>query len=288
MRSTYWIFAVVALVGILDMPSTRVEAKGLSNRHPGHELVIPRAELPKRDGCKANSRARKAAAKSSTASAAVDAQSTTSRKTSKAHHKKKHSHKGHKSAHKATQTASASTDSTASATGSSSAAKSAATPATEAAAGAAPPNSPWGNCFELTATAFQPNWKGEATTTWCGVEFDKSSPILALPLADLSKAYGSDTPVTYYSNEALWRQMVGDWCGREVTLQGPSGPVKAYFGDANTWSSVDLNMNVFTKLKGVATGSYSDPDAAGWMNGIKGCFSGSQISIKSSYPFNYN
>lgn len=82
--------------------------------------------------------------------------------------------------------------------------------------------------------------------------------------------------------------MIRDWCGREVILQGPKGPLKAYFGDANTWSSVDLNMNVFTTLKGVPTGTYADPDAAGWMNHITGCFTGNQISIKNNgYPFVY-
>lgn len=82
--------------------------------------------------------------------------------------------------------------------------------------------------------------------------------------------------------------MVSEWCGREVVIQGPGGSFKAYFGDANEWTSVDVNMNLFTKLKGVGVGSYADPDAAGWMNNIKGCFTGQQISLKNGYPFSYN
>lgn len=81
--------------------------------------------------------------------------------------------------------------------------------------------------------------------------------------------------------------MIADWCGREVVIEGPAGSYKAYFGDANEWTSVDLNMNLFTTLKGVASGSYSDPDAAGWMNGIQGCFTGNQISLKTM-PYGFN
>lgn len=111
-----------------------------------------------------------------------------------------------------------------------------------------------------------------------------------MPLKELSAAYGSNVPVTYYSNEALWRQMVSDWCGRELWIKGPAGMFKAYFGDANEWTSVDVNANLFTTLRGVPTGSYVDPDAAGWINNPdpQGCFTGNQVSIKSGYPFNYN
>lgn len=82
--------------------------------------------------------------------------------------------------------------------------------------------------------------------------------------------------------------MIADWCGREVVIQGLAGSFKAYFGDANEWTSVDVNMNLFTKLKGVPTGSYVDPDAAGSMNGIKGCFTGHNVALKNGYPLNYN
>lgn len=82
--------------------------------------------------------------------------------------------------------------------------------------------------------------------------------------------------------------MVSQWCGREVVIEGPGGSFKAYFGDANEWTSVDVNMNLFTKLKGVGVGSYANPDAAGWIDGIKGCFTGEQINLKSGYPFSYN
>lgn len=285
MRASVFFAAAFAIIGAVDLSGSQVEAKGLSNRSPSHQLVVPHAHLAKRASCKAKKSARKGSSKK---------HSTSSRKNSSATHRAAAvvptttTRKAAATREAAVEASQSSTTSSSKASQStSSAASSTASSGTSITKGAAPPKSPWGSCFDLTATAFQPNWKGEATTTWCGVEFDKSSPILALPLADLSKAYGSNTPVTYYSNQALWKQMISDWCGREVTLQGPSGEVKAYFGDANTWSSVDLNMNVFTKLKGVATGSYSDPDIAGWMNGIKGCFSGEQISIKNGYPFKY-
>jgi hypothetical protein len=81
--------------------------------------------------------------------------------------------------------------------------------------------------------------------------------------------------------------MISDWCGQEVVIEGPGGSYKAYFGDANEWTSVDVNMDLFCKLKGVPTDSYSSPDAAGWMNNIKGCFTGNHINMKDGFPFSY-
>ncbi|KAJ1027052.1 hypothetical protein NDA18_003069 [Ustilago nuda] len=291
MRTTFFIVASLAVLSTLSFNIQETEARSLSNRHANHNLVgIVHASQRRGKVCKNHAVKRpssgtywrnphKAGTSSSTkpASSAAKAASTAS------------SEAASTSTRAVTATTPSSTSSSSrSSTTTASSSSGAMSGAPSLYAGAAPPNSPWDSCFDLTATAFQPNWKGEATTTWCGVEFDKTSPIIALPLAQLSKAYGFSGSVTYYSHEPLWRKMIADWCGREVVIQGPAGSFKAYFGDANEWTSVDVNMNLFTKLKGVPTGSYVDPNAAGWMNGVKGCFTGHNVALKNGYPLNYN
>lgn len=275
MRPTVFTVASLAVLSVLGFNLPQTQAKSLSNRNPNFSPVIMAEKHERRNVCVKRS---KKTTKKNTQ------KNPTSKKTSSTADNETPVQAAAKATSKSSSSSVLQSSFNASASTSTGTIRSA---SLSTFAGQAPPKSPWGNCFDLTATAFQPNWKGEATTTWCGVNFDKSSPIIALPLAELSKAYGSGSSVTYYSNQALWNQMISDWCGREVYIQGPGGIFRAYYGDANEWTSVDLNMNLYTKVKGVATGSYVDPDAAGWMNGIKGCFTGQQINLKNGYPFSY-
>ncbi|CBQ72215.1 conserved hypothetical protein [Sporisorium reilianum SRZ2] len=324
MRTTFFAVASLAVLSTLGLSVQETQAKSLSNRHQNHarDMLAPAAHRRKackkhnkkpahasnsntkpKNGTTSNnsSNSNNSKPKSGSHSSASSGSSSHASSGSSSHAESGSSHassgsssgsSGSSSSSSSSASASAPASSAASASASASApsasSSSTSSSSPSANAGAAPPNSPWGNCFDLTATAFQPNWKGEATTTWCGVHFDKSAPIIALPLAQLSQAYGSGTSVTYYSNQGLWNTMISQWCGREVIIQGPGGSFKAYFGDANEWTSVDVNMNLFTKLKGVGVGSYVDPDAAGWIHGVKGCFTGQQISLKNGYPFSYN
>ncbi|KAJ9477947.1 hypothetical protein PHBOTO_001504 [Pseudozyma hubeiensis] len=288
MRFTSFAVASIAVLSTLGFSVPQTHAKSLSNRHQDFRPDVSADKPQRRAVCEKRSTKKKSSTRKSTTTSKASVQTPVQAAAKVTSSKSSSSSISTRSTASASKTSSASSSarSTASASKTSSASSSSST-SLYSLAGQAPPKSPWGNCFDLTATAFQPNWKGEATTTWCGVNFDKTSPILALPLADLSKAYGSNTSVTYYSNETLWNQMIADWCGREVWVQGPGGMFKAYFGDANEWTSVDLNMNLYTKVQGVPTGSYVDPDAARWMSNIKGCFTGNQISIKNGYPMSY-
>lgn len=153
--------------------------------------------------------------------------------------------------------------------------------------GTGPNDNPFGTCFTMQATAFQPNWKGEQTTTWCGAQFNKTSPIFALPLLNMSRAVGSNEAVTDVVNGTLWNSMTRNWCGAEAKIRGPAGEFDAIFGDANAWGSIDLNMNLFETLKGVPIGTYADPDQAGWMDTVRLCFTGNRTDIFNGYPYSY-
>lgn len=153
--------------------------------------------------------------------------------------------------------------------------------------GTGPNDNPFGTCFTMQATAFQPHWKGEETTTWCGAEFNQTSPIFALPLLNMSQAVGVNGYVTHDSNRSTWETMVGNWCGAKVKIRGPAGEFDAIFGDANSWTTIDLNMNLFETLKGVPIGTYHDPDAAGWMDNIRICFTGNRTTVDNGYPYSY-
>lgn len=153
--------------------------------------------------------------------------------------------------------------------------------------GTGPNNNPFGTCFTLTSTAFQPNWKGEETTTWCGAQFNKSSPIFALPLLNMSMAVGANERIIDSNNPSLWQSMTQNWCGAEAKIKGPAGEFDAIFGDANVWTTIDMNMNLFETVKGVPIGTYADPDAAGWMDDIRVCFTGNRTDISNGYPYSY-
>ena len=153
--------------------------------------------------------------------------------------------------------------------------------------GTCPSNNSFGTCFTMTATAFQPYWKEQQTTTWCGAQFNKASPIFALPLINMSQAVGSNVPVIHSNNESLWQSMTANWCGAEAKIKGPAGEFDAVLGDANAWTSIDLNMNLFETIKGVPIGTYSDPDKAGWMDGIRVCFTGNRTNVYNGYPYSY-
>lgn len=154
--------------------------------------------------------------------------------------------------------------------------------------GTGPNNNPFGTCFTIEATAFQPYWKEQQTTTWCGAQFNKSSPIFSLPLLNMSEAVGSEQRVVHDTDMGLWRNMTRNWCGAEARIRGPAGEFTAYFGDANIWRSVDLNMHLYETIKGVPVGTYKDPDQAGWMDAVRVCFTGNRIDIGDGlYPFSY-
>lgn len=153
--------------------------------------------------------------------------------------------------------------------------------------GTGPTSNPFGSTFTMQATAFQPYWKEQQTTTWCGVQFNKSSPIFALPLLNMSMAVGSNVPVTHSVNESLWQSMTRNWCGAEAIVRGPAGEFRAILGDANAWTTIDLNMNLFERLKGVPVGTYSNPDEAGWMDHIRVSFTGNWTNVYKGYPYSY-
>ncbi|CBQ69547.1 conserved hypothetical protein [Sporisorium reilianum SRZ2] len=153
--------------------------------------------------------------------------------------------------------------------------------------GLGPNQNPFGSCFTMQATAFQPYWKQQQTTTWCGAQFNKSSPIFALPLLNMSIAAGASVPVTHDVNRTLYDQMTRNWCGAEATIRGPNGTFQAILGDANAWTTIDLNMNLFERIKGVPVGTYADPDAARWMDGIRVCFTGNRTNVYNGYPHSY-
>ncbi|KAJ9475682.1 Myosin class II heavy chain [Pseudozyma hubeiensis] len=153
--------------------------------------------------------------------------------------------------------------------------------------GTGPNNNPFGTCFTMEATAFQPYWKEQQTTTWCGAQFNRSSPIFSLPLLNMSAAVGSDQRVTHDVDRQLWNNMTRNWCGAEAKITGPAGEFTAFFGDANVWRSVDLDMALYETIKGVPNGTYSDPDQARWMDGVRVCFTGGRIDVSQGYPFSY-
>lgn len=275
MRTSFFAVASLAVLSALSLNAPAAQAKSLSNRHQNHDMlavrnlhVEARSNVePRAKECRAVKKKKKSkkhrkttTTKKASATFQQAAKATVStKKTTTSSRKSTTTSKSSTRSSSTTSSTRSSSSASRTTTSSSSASSSSSTASnTNVAsfAGAAPPNSPWGNCFQLTATAFQPNWKGEATTTWCGVEFDKSSPIIALPLQQLSKAYGSDKLVTYYSNETLWRQMVKDWCGRELWINGPGGMFKAYFGDANLWTSVVSAHALVTEwlVNGILTG----------------------------------
>ncbi|SPO29069.1 uncharacterized protein UTRI_05643 [Ustilago trichophora] len=153
--------------------------------------------------------------------------------------------------------------------------------------GTGPNDNPFGTCFTIQATAFQPNWKEQQTTTWCGAQFNKTSPIFALPLINMSRAVGASERITHDVNRTLWEDMTRNWCGAEARIRGPAGEFNAIFGDANIWTTVDLNMNLFETLKGVPIGTYKDPDEARWMDNIRVCFTGNRTDVFNGYPYSY-
>ncbi len=74
----------------------------------------------------------------------------------------------------------------------------------------------------MQATAFQPNWKGQQTTTWCGAQFNKTAPIFALPLINMSRAVNVSEPVTHDVDRDVWESMTRNWCGAEAKIRGPA------------------------------------------------------------------
>ncbi|PWZ01998.1 hypothetical protein BCV70DRAFT_215410 [Testicularia cyperi] len=153
--------------------------------------------------------------------------------------------------------------------------------------GTGPNDNPFGTCFTMQATAFQPYWKEQQTTTWCGAQFNKTSPIFALPLLNMSQAVGYNVPVVHDTDRQLWEQMTANWCGAEAKIRGPAGEFDAILGDANAWTTIDLNMNLFETIKGVPIGTYKDPDQARWMNNIRVCFTGNRTTVDTGYPYSY-
>ncbi|CCF49385.1 hypothetical protein NDA11_004785 [Ustilago hordei] len=154
--------------------------------------------------------------------------------------------------------------------------------------GTGPNDNPFGTCFTIQATAFQPNWKEQQTTTWCGAQFNRTSPIFALPLINMSRAVGSDEPVTHDVNRTLWESMTRNWCGAEAMIRGPDGrEYRATYGDANTWTTVDLNIGLFETVKGVPIGTYANPDEARWMDNVRVCFTGNRTDVFNGYPYSY-
>ena len=81
--------------------------------------------------------------------------------------------------------------------------------------------------------------------------------------------------------------MTRNWCGAEAKIKGPTGEFNAIFGDANIWTTVDLNMNLYETLQGVPIGTYKDPDQAKWMDGIRVCFTGNRTNVYDGYPYAY-
>lgn len=154
--------------------------------------------------------------------------------------------------------------------------------------GTGPNNNPFGTCFTTQATAFQPYWKEQQDTTWCGTQFNRSSPIFALPLLNMSEAVGADERVTHDVNRTLWTSMTRNWCGAEAKIQGPAGEFNAILADASTWRTADLNMALFEAVKGTRNGTYRDPDQAGWIDQVRICFTGNRTDIgDSTYPYSY-
>ncbi|SNX86788.1 uncharacterized protein MEPE_05497 [Melanopsichium pennsylvanicum] len=153
--------------------------------------------------------------------------------------------------------------------------------------GTGPNDNPFGTCFTMQATAFQPNWKEQQTTTWCGAQFNQSSPIFALPLINMSIAAGANERVTHDTNQTLWESMTRNWCGAEAKIRGPAGEFNAIFGDANAWTTIDLNMNLYETLRGVPIGTYQNPDQARWMDNIRVCFTGNRTDVYNGYPYAY-
>ncbi|ETS61365.1 hypothetical protein PaG_04392 [Moesziomyces aphidis] len=153
--------------------------------------------------------------------------------------------------------------------------------------GTGPNGNPFGTCFTMQATAFQPNWKGQQTTTWCGAQFNKTAPIFALPLINMSRAVNVSEPVTHDVDRDVWESMTRNWCGAEAKIRGPAGEFDAIYGDANVWTTIDLNMNLFETLKGVPIGTYADPDEARWMDNIRVCFTGNRTNVFRGYPYSY-
>lgn len=154
--------------------------------------------------------------------------------------------------------------------------------------GTGPNNNPFGTCFTTQATAFQPYWKEQQTTTWCGTQFNESSPIFALPLLNMSQAVGSDERVTHDVNRTLWNQMTRNWCGAEAMIRGPAGEFKAILADASVWRVSDLNIHFFETVRGVPIGTYKDPDQAGWIDEVRICFTGNRTDIGNSvYGYSY-
>lgn len=93
--------------------------------------------------------------------------------------------------------------------------------------------------------------------------------------------------ITHNVNQTLWEDMTRNWCGAEARIRGPAGEFNAIFGDANIWTTVDLNMNLFESSKGVPIGTYKDPDEARWMDNIRVCFTGNRTHVFNGYPYSY-
>ncbi|PRP84963.1 hypothetical protein PROFUN_07348 [Planoprotostelium fungivorum] len=149
------------------------------------------------------------------------------------------------------------------------------------------PRNAWPTTFHMKGTPFAPYTGGEADKTWCGEHFDVRAGIVSLPLATWSKAYGSNSPVTYFSNPGLWQQMVNDICGLEVIVTGPGGTYKAVIGDTNMWwTNLDHNLHLAGKVSGMSYVPSSMSQVPGFS--ITGTFTGKKFSIKGgNYPYYY-
>ncbi|PRP85183.1 hypothetical protein PROFUN_07130 [Planoprotostelium fungivorum] len=149
------------------------------------------------------------------------------------------------------------------------------------------PRNAWPRNFSMDGTPFAPGTGGEASTTWCGEHFDVTAGIVSLPLLTWSKAYGSSSSVTYFSNAKLWQTMVNDICGLEVIVTGPGGTYKAVIGDTNMYyKNLDHNLHLAGKMSGMKYTPTSMSQVPKFH--ISGYFTGKKYSIKGGkYPYYY-
>lgn len=154
-----------------------------------------------------------------------------------------------------------------------------------------PSANPFGMKFKKSISAFSSWTPGDQQTdqTYCGHKFDRTAGIASLHLAEISKAYGSSTPVTYYSNEKLWRKIVDEWCGAEMIVKSKDGiPYYAVYGCSNVWYSIDLSLGLFNRVAGTNARTMAEVPK-GIINSydIEVEFTGRKFDLSKGYPYVY-